>query len=161
VRSLARSDELTRDGPTACRRSDQLIAGGSVDTAHLRLARVTEKTVSRYGGADELSGQESSRSNVRRTHRRLSRHNQHSELPPADAWARYWHARAEDPPYLRVPIADKEQRSVTEIATVISGPGHSVVAQLLDVSQITEATGREHPTWRSSGSMASRATRLS
>jgi hypothetical protein len=60
-----------------------------------------------------------------------------------------------------VPIADKEQRSVTEIATVISGPGHSVVAQLLDVSQITEATGREHPTGRSSGSMASRATRLS
>jgi len=52
---------------------------------------------------------------------------------------------AEDPPHPRVLIADEEQRRVTEIANVISGLGHSVVAQLLDVSEIAEATGRENP----------------
>ena len=52
---------------------------------------------------------------------------------------------AEDPPHLRVLIADEEQRRVTEIADVISGLGHSVVAQLLDASEIAEATRREHP----------------
>ena len=52
---------------------------------------------------------------------------------------------AEDPPHLRVLIADEEQRRVTEIADVISGLGHSVVAQLLDASEIAEATRRAHP----------------
>ena len=52
---------------------------------------------------------------------------------------------AEDRPHLRVLIADEDQRRVEEIANVISGLGHSVVAQLLDVSEIAEATGREHP----------------
>ena len=52
---------------------------------------------------------------------------------------------AEDPPHLRVLIADEDQRRVAEIANVISGLGHSVVAQLLDVSEIADATGREHP----------------
>ena len=50
-----------------------------------------------------------------------------------------------DPPRLRVLIADEEQRRVTEIAEVISGLGHSVVAQLLDASEIADATKREHP----------------
>ena len=52
---------------------------------------------------------------------------------------------AEDPPHLRVLIADEEQRRVTEIAEVIIGLGHSVVAQLLDISEIAEATRHEHP----------------
>lgn len=52
---------------------------------------------------------------------------------------------AKDPHHLRVLIADEEQRRVTEIADVISGLGHSVVAQLLDASEIAEATRREHP----------------
>ena len=52
---------------------------------------------------------------------------------------------AEDPHHLRVLIADEEQRRVTEIADVISGLGHSVVAQLIDASEIAEATRREHP----------------
>ena len=52
---------------------------------------------------------------------------------------------AEDPTHLRVLIADEEQRRVTEIADVISGLGHSVVAQLLDVSEIAEVTRHEHP----------------
>jgi len=52
---------------------------------------------------------------------------------------------AEDPPHLRVLIADEDQRRVAEIANVISGLGHSVVAQLLDVSEIADATRREHP----------------
>ena len=52
---------------------------------------------------------------------------------------------AEDPTRLRVLIADEEQRRVTEIAEIISGLGHSVVAQLLDVSEIAEVTRHEHP----------------
>ena len=52
---------------------------------------------------------------------------------------------AEDPHHLRVLIADEEQRRVTEIADVISGLGHSVVAQLLDASDVAEATRRERP----------------
>jgi hypothetical protein len=68
---------------------------------------------------------------------------------------------AEDPPHPRVLIADEEQPRVTEIANVISGLGHSVVAQLLDVSEIAEATGREHLDVAIVGSTASRATRLS
>jgi AmiR/NasT family two-component response regulator len=52
---------------------------------------------------------------------------------------------AEAPPHLHVLIADEDQRRVTEIADVISGLGHSVVAQLLDVAEIADVTGREHP----------------
>ena len=52
---------------------------------------------------------------------------------------------AEHPPHLRVLIADEDQRHIDEIANVISGLGHSVVAQLLDVSEIAEATRHEHP----------------
>ena len=51
----------------------------------------------------------------------------------------------DDPPHLRVLIADEEQRRVAEIAEVISGLGHSVVAELLDASEIADATRREHP----------------
>jgi len=51
----------------------------------------------------------------------------------------------EDPPHLRVLIADEDQHRVTEIANVVSGLGHRVVAQLLDVSEIADATEREHP----------------
>jgi len=51
----------------------------------------------------------------------------------------------EDPPRLRVLIADQDERRITEIAGVISGLGHTVVARLLDVSEIAEATQREAP----------------
>ena len=51
----------------------------------------------------------------------------------------------EDPPRLRVLIADQNQGRITEIAGVISGLGHTVVARLLDVSEIAEATDREAP----------------
>jgi len=46
---------------------------------------------------------------------------------------------------LRVLIADEDQRRIAEIAGVISGLGHTVVARLLDVSEIAEATRREDP----------------
>ena len=49
------------------------------------------------------------------------------------------------PPRLRVLIADKDQRRIAEIAGVISGLGHTVVARLLDVSEIADATRRENP----------------
>jgi two-component system, response regulator / RNA-binding antiterminator len=51
----------------------------------------------------------------------------------------------ESPPRLRVLIADQDQRRIAEIARVISGLGHTVVARLLDVSEIAEATQREAP----------------
>ena len=51
----------------------------------------------------------------------------------------------EDPPRLRVLIADQNQGRIAEIAGVISGLGHTVVARLLDVSEIAEATQREAP----------------
>ena len=50
-----------------------------------------------------------------------------------------------DPPRLRVLIADQDQRRIAEIAGVISGLGHTVVARLLDVSEIADATQREAP----------------
>jgi response regulator NasT len=49
------------------------------------------------------------------------------------------------PPHLRVLIADKDQRRIAEIAGVISGLGHTIVARLLDVSEIADATRRENP----------------
>ena len=52
---------------------------------------------------------------------------------------------SEDRPRLRVLIADENQRRITEIADVISGLGHTVVARLLDVSEITHATEQEAP----------------
>jgi response regulator NasT len=52
---------------------------------------------------------------------------------------------SEDRPQLRVLIADQDQRRIAEIAGVISGLGHTVVARLLDVSEIAEATQREVP----------------
>ncbi len=51
----------------------------------------------------------------------------------------------QDPPHLRVLIADQDQHRIAEIAGVISGLGHTVVARLLDVSEIAEATHREAP----------------
>jgi response regulator NasT len=51
----------------------------------------------------------------------------------------------EDPRRLRVLIADQDQHRIAEIAGVISGLGHTVVARLLDVSEIAEATQREAP----------------
>jgi response regulator NasT len=51
----------------------------------------------------------------------------------------------EDPPRLRVLIADQDQRRIDEIAGVISGLGHTVVARLLDVSEIAEATQHDAP----------------
>jgi response regulator NasT len=58
---------------------------------------------------------------------------------------RYSHPMHEDAPRLRVLIADQDQRRIAEIAGVISGLGHTVVARLLDVSEIAEATHREAP----------------
>jgi AmiR/NasT family two-component response regulator len=51
----------------------------------------------------------------------------------------------EAPPPLRILIADEDQRRITEIADVISGLGHTVVARLLDVSEIAEATRHDAP----------------
>jgi len=51
----------------------------------------------------------------------------------------------DDPAHLHVLIADQDQRRIAEIADVISGLGHTVVARLLDVSEIAEATKREAP----------------
>ena len=51
----------------------------------------------------------------------------------------------EDPAQLRVLIADEDRQRIAEIAAVISALGHTVAAQLRDVSDIAEATQREHP----------------
>ena len=51
----------------------------------------------------------------------------------------------DDSPNLRVLIGDEDERRIAEIADVVSGLGHTVVARLLDVSDITEATQRDHP----------------
>jgi response regulator NasT len=51
----------------------------------------------------------------------------------------------EDSPHLRILIADQNERRIAEIAGVVSGLGHTVVARLLDVSEIAEATHREAP----------------
>jgi two-component system, response regulator / RNA-binding antiterminator len=50
-----------------------------------------------------------------------------------------------DPAHLRVLVADENQQRIAEIAAVISSLGHTVAAQLLDVSEIAKATQREHP----------------
>ncbi len=50
-----------------------------------------------------------------------------------------------DPPRLRVLIADANPRRMGEIANVISELGHTIVAQLLEVSEIADATTREQP----------------
>lgn len=59
--------------------------------------------------------------------------------------ARYSDLMDEDSPHLRVLIADENERRIGEIADVISRLGHTVVARLLDVSEITKATQREAP----------------
>jgi response regulator NasT len=46
---------------------------------------------------------------------------------------------------LRVLIADQDQQRIAEIARVITGLGHTVVAGLLDIAEIAEATHRESP----------------
>ncbi len=46
---------------------------------------------------------------------------------------------------LRVLIADEDQQRIAEIAGVVSGLGHTVVAKLLDVAEIADATRRESP----------------
>jgi response regulator NasT len=51
----------------------------------------------------------------------------------------------DDPPHLSVLIADEDQRRISEIADVVAGLGHTVAAQLIDVSEIAEVTRREQP----------------
>ena len=47
--------------------------------------------------------------------------------------------------HLRVLIADQMESRLDEIAAVVEGLGHTVVARVLDASLIAEATHREHP----------------
>jgi hypothetical protein len=65
----------------------------------------------------------------------------------------------DDPPHLRVLIADEDQRRITEIANVVAGLGHTVTAQLIDVSEIAEARKREQPDVAIVGVDVGRATR--
>jgi len=60
---------------------------------------------------------------------------------------------AEGPPHLRVLIADEDQSRVAEIANIVSGLRHSIVAQLLDGSDQRSPLRRRvsTPTWRPSG----------
>jgi AmiR/NasT family two-component response regulator len=74
----------------------------------------------------------------------LSEHTQHSALAPP-AGGRDTGGMDEAREHLRVLIADEDERRIAEIAGVISGLGHTVVARLLDVSEIAEATRRENP----------------
>jgi len=57
-------------------------------------------------------------------------------------WGRHTGVGWTTPPHLRVLIADQDQRHIAEIASVISGLLHAVVARLLDVSEIAKATRR-------------------
>ncbi len=51
----------------------------------------------------------------------------------------------EDTTRLRVLIADQQESRLDEIAEVVDGLGHTVVARVLDVSRIAEETRRNHP----------------
>jgi len=68
-----------------------------------------------------------------------------TKISPPVVKRQYSGAMDGDPPRLRVLIADQDQRRITEIAGVISGLGHTVVARLRDVSEIAEATRHEAP----------------
>jgi len=70
---------------------------------------------------------------------------QDSEIPALSGEPRYSHSMDEFSPHLRVLIADEDQDRIAEIAAVISGLGHTVVARLLDVSDIADVTQREAP----------------
>lgn len=52
---------------------------------------------------------------------------------------------ADDTNHLRVLIADQLESRLDEIAHVVDGLGHTVVARVLDVSQIAQETRRAHP----------------
>jgi len=67
------------------------------------------------------------------------------EIPGPAVKPRYSGPMNGDSPRLRVLIADEDQRRIEEIADVISGLGHTVVARLLDVSEIAQTTQREAP----------------
>ena len=51
----------------------------------------------------------------------------------------------DDKVHLRILIADERESRLDEIAQVVDGLGHTVVARVLDVSRIAEETRREHP----------------
>ncbi|HEY5142542.1 MAG TPA: ANTAR domain-containing protein [Solirubrobacteraceae bacterium] len=51
----------------------------------------------------------------------------------------------EDTAHLRILIADELGSRLDEIAEVVDGLGHTVVARVLDVSRIAEETRRNHP----------------
>ena len=52
---------------------------------------------------------------------------------------------SDDEAHLRVLIADQLQSRLDEIAGVVDGLGHTVVARVIDVTDIAEATRRERP----------------
>ena len=54
-------------------------------------------------------------------------------------------AVTDDDLHLRVLIADQLESRLDEIAQVVDGLGHTVVARILDVTQIAEATRHERP----------------
>ncbi len=51
----------------------------------------------------------------------------------------------EDPDHLRILIADELETRLDEIAQVVDGLGHTVIARVLDVSEIAEETRRSRP----------------
>ena len=54
-------------------------------------------------------------------------------------------AMPEDEDHLRVLIADQLESRLDEIARVVDGLGHTVVARVIDVTRIAEATRHERP----------------
>jgi response regulator NasT len=51
----------------------------------------------------------------------------------------------DEPDQLRVLLADQKQSRLAEIAEIVEELGHTVVARLLNVTDVADATRREHP----------------
>lgn len=90
-------------------------------------------------------GREVEPRDVRRAAGQWSGQREHNEISAPAAKPGYSHSMDEDPPRLRVLIADDDQRRIAEIADVVGGLGHTVVGRLLDVSELADAAQVDHP----------------
>ena len=90
-------------------------------------------------------GREVEPRDVRRAAGQWSGQREDNEISAPAAKPGYSHSMEEDPPRLRVLIADDDQRRIAEIADVVGGLGHTVVGRLLDVSELADAAQLDHP----------------
>jgi AmiR/NasT family two-component response regulator len=133
----------TTPAPTATRSEHADLVRARCDPLHLppgagQSAILTELTLSPAGRIEPSNACPPSRG-------RLSEHANYTD--PVEEFVLWdaWRGMDDESDRLRVLLADQKESRLDEIAEVVVELGHTVVARLLNVADVADATRREHP----------------